>query len=263
MNKAKRKRSTKNLQRPRKSRKAQPNRHSSHPASSSSENLDEIPHQGEIAAADSTQNTRPRLPVEIVVQILSEFITEDALNNRQSYGKGSRLRKWRRTDICSILLTSREFYKEASKLIQERSQLEIGICGDVKRPLYKPGDRRIGVPGAWNQFRKISISLHPTVTYVGFLACSTAMIDEIGDAWQLLQKYVNTQDAMPLQQVEISCFGYTGQPASISNATWWPGRPVWSLKDQTRLRNLLRVTGKWGPVLTFDRHLRYIPQTSS
>lgn len=195
--------------------------------------------------------------------ILSDFITEDALNNRQSYGKGSRLRKWRRRDICSILLTSREFYNEASKLIRERSELKIGICANVKSPLCNRGDRRIGAPGAWNQFRKINISLHPTVTYVGFFPCLTGVTDELGYVWQLLQKYVNTPDAMLLQQVEIFCFDYAGLPSSISNATWSPGRQAWSLADSMRLRKLLRVTGKLGPVLTFDRQLRYIPQTGS
>ena len=263
MNTKKRKRSTKNLQRPRKRTKAQQNGHSYPKASSSSENYDTIPDQNEIAAADSTQDTRPRLPVELVIQILSEFITEDALNNRQSYGKGSRLRKRRRRDICSILLTSREFYKETSKLIRERLELEIGICGDVKSLLCKRGDRRIGVPGAWNQFRKINISLHPTVIYINSFPFLTGVVDDLGYAWQLLQKYVDTQEEMPLQQVEIFCFDYAGLPTSISNATWSRGRHAWSFADSVHLQKLLRVTGKLGPVLTFDRQLRYIPPTGS
>jgi hypothetical protein len=76
-------------------------RPSKRPEAISDENSDEAPSSSlrnlpveqdpdNCVTTQSVTTTRQQLPMEIVSQILSEFIAEDAMSNRDPYGKGGR-----------------------------------------------------------------------------------------------------------------------------------------------------------------------------
>jgi hypothetical protein len=240
---------------------------SKRPKATSDENSDESPSSClcDLPAAQDPDNcvttqsvttTRQQLPMEIVALILSEFITEDALSNRHPCGKGSRLRKWRRRDICSVLLTSREVYKEASKLMHERLDLTVYIEGGPGASEYMCHLRRIGCPGPWNRFHKIKIYLRPPHR-VWHAAYMPSMINTLEMVWRLLRSHLHTTDKGLWQQVELIC---------NANIPDWDRRSIWSTagwwhpKYQIRLRELIQVNDMWTPILRFDANLRYLSE---
>lgn len=179
------------------------------PASSSSLGAT-TPDSNDSVKPQSATTTRVQLPMEIITQILSEFITEDALNNRNSKGKGSKVRQWRRRDICSVLLTSREFYKEASKLMQDRLALNCEIVGHPDDWTYKSRLRYLGQPGPWNQYRKIRICL-PIRPERSISNLGSTELDTWKDTWKLLQQHVPTLRNMHFEKVETSIRDSDGQ----------------------------------------------------
>ena len=193
--------------------------------------------------------------MEIVGLILSEFITGDALNNRLPYGKDSRLRKWRRRDICSILLTSREVYKEASKLMRERLDLTVQIEGGPEADQCMYYLHRIGCPGPWNRFHKIKIYIRP-LHHVQFAKYVPNVIDALEMVWRSLRSHLDATDKGLWQEIELIC---------NANILHWDGRSIWLKagwwrpEDQIRLRELIQVNGMWTPILRFDANLRFLP----
>jgi hypothetical protein len=203
-------------------------------------------------ATPAVTGTRQKLPMEVVSQILSEFITEDVMSNRDSCGKGSRLREWRRRDICSILLTSREVHKEASRLMHERLNLTVYIEGDRGATRFMYHLRRAGYPGPWNRFRKIKICLHPQERTSG-AQCVPNVIDALKEAWKLLHSHLRTKDKGCWQQIELSCnadMSYWDVRSLCSKPYWWgPGYRI-------RPRKLRQLNGTL--TLRFNANLRLL-----
>jgi hypothetical protein len=199
----------------------------------------------------SVTTTRQQLPMEIVSLILSEFITEDAVSNRDPRGEGSKLRKWRRRDICSVLLTSREVYKEASKLMHERLNLTVYIEGDpgAARCMYHL--RRIGCPGPWNRFRKIKICLRP-LDQIWLEECMPNVIDALKEVWSLLHSRLHAKGKGCWQQIELSC---------NADVPYWDGRSIlcwWRQQHWIRVRDFLQFNGTCTPILRYDANLRLL-----
>jgi len=190
--------------------------------------------------------------MEIVSLILSEFITEDVMSNRYPGGKGSRLRKWQRRDICSVLLTSKEVYKEASKLMRERQNLTVYIEGDpgATRCMYHL--RRIGCPGPWNRFHKIKICLRPL--YHVWSECVTNLDDALKEVWQLLHSHLREKGKGGWQQIELFC---------DANVLYWSVlATLYWLRPEHRicLRDLLQLNDTYTPILRFDTNLRFLSE---
>ena len=225
--------------------------------SSSLRNLPAARDPDHCVTTPSRATTRQPLPMEIVSLILSEFITEDALSIRDPCGEGSRLRKWRRRDICSVLLTSKEVYKEASKLMHERLDLTIYIEGDPEASQCMHHLRRIGCPGPWNRFRKIKICLRP-VRHIWLSACVPNMIDALKLVWGLLHSHLPATDKGLWQEVELFCcdpnIAYWDRPSIWPTPHWW--RPEY----QIRLRDSIQVNYPWTPILRFDANLRFLSE---
>jgi hypothetical protein len=224
--------------------------------SSSLRNLPAAQDLDNCVTTQSVTTTRQQLPMEIVSLILSEFITEDALSNRDPCGEGSRLRKWRRRDICSVLLTSREVYKEASKLMHERLDLTIYIEGDPGAKQCMRHLRRIGCPGPWNQFRKIKIRLRP-LHHIWFTECVPNVIDALNGVWRLLHSHLRAKDKGLWQQIELFC---------DTDAPYWDQQSVWLITYWWRpehricLRDLIQTNDTLTPILRFDANLRFLSE---
>lgn len=242
--------------RPSKRPKATLDENSDEAPSHSLRNLPAAQNPDNCVTTQSVTTTRQQLPMEIVSLILSEFITEDALSNRDPCGEGSRLRKWRRRDICSVLLTSREVYKEASRLMYERLDLISHIGYDPKASKCMSHLRRIGCPGPWNRFRKIKIYLRP-LHHIWFSHWVPKVIDALQTVWRLLHSHLHATDKGLWQEIELLC-----NPGMPCWERWshWPTICRWRPEHQTRLRDLLQVNGPWTPVLRFDAKLRFLSE---
>ena len=242
--------------RPSKRPKAISDENSDEAPSSSLRNLPAEQDPNRCVTTQSVTTTRQQLPMEIVGLILSEFITEDAMSNRDPCGEGSRLRKWRRRDICSVLLTSREVYKEASKLMHERLNLTVYIEGDSGDTQCMYHLRRIGCPGPWNRFRKIKICLRP-LHHIWFAECVPNAIDALKEVWRLLHSHLRAKGKGRWQQIELFC---------NADIPYWDGRSIWStpywwrLEHRIRLRDLLQLNDTWTPILRFDANLRFLSE---
>jgi hypothetical protein len=98
-----------------------------------------------------------------------------------------------RRDICSVLLTSREVYKEASKLVHERLNLTVDIVGDRGAAGCMYHLRRIGCSGPWNRFRKIKTFLRP-LDQIWFTQRVPNVIDDLKEVWKLLRSHLRAKD---------------------------------------------------------------------
>jgi hypothetical protein len=235
-------------------------RPSKRPKAISDENGDEAPSSSlrnlpaeqdpdNCVTTQSVTTIRQQLPMEIVSLILSEFITEDAMSNRDPCGEGSRLRKWRRRDICSVLLTSKEVYKEASKLMHERLNLTIYIEGDPGATECMYQLRRIGCPGPWNQFHKIKICLRP-LRRIWSTECVPNLTDALTEVWRLLHSHLRAKGKGRWQQIELFCNGL-----SIWSTLYWLRPEHWiSLRDRLQLNDTRT------PTLRFDANLRILSE---
>jgi hypothetical protein len=249
----KRKCSAMSTRRPSKRPKAISDENSDEAPSSSLRNLPAEQDPDNCVTTQSVTTTRQQLPMEIVNLILSEFITEDAMSNGGSCGEGSRLRKWRRRDICSVLLTSREVYKESSKLMRERRNLTVYIEGDPGATQCMNHLRRISCPGPWNRFCKIKICVRP-LHDVWSTECVPNLVDALREVWRLLHSHLRANGKGSWQQIELFC---------NANPLYWSIWPTLSwlrLEHRTRLKHLLRLNDTWTPILRFNANLRFLPE---
>ena len=248
----KRKCSAMGTRRPSKRPKAISDGNSDEAPSSSLRNLPAEQDPDNCVTTQSVTTTRQQLPMEIVGLILSEFITEDAVSNRYPCGKGSRLRKWRRRDICSVLLTSKEVYEEASKLMRERQNLTVYIRGDPGATQCMYHLRRIDCPGPWNRFRKIKICLRPLHHFLS--ECVPNLVNALKEVWGLLHSHLRANGKGRWQHIELFC--------NVSKLYWSILATLYWLHPEHRIRlgDLLQLNDTWTPILRFDTNLRFLSE---
>ena len=217
----------------------------------------------DVGQSETTQSnkTSPFSITEILDKILSNIITEEALNDRRSYGLGSNDRMQRRRDICSILLTNKQSSNAAKSLMWRRSYLVIDIIGRRCAGNRPDSLRRLNAGGAWNRFRNIRIALHPGHDF--YREFTENAVDELLQRWATLLHNVHVMDEMRLQVVEVYCFDTSGRVTSIPKATDPPRCPLWSPRQLDKLHWILRVTGRWTRVLRFDSHLRFLEEADA
>jgi hypothetical protein len=200
----------------------------------------------------TTTTSRP-VPIEIISQILFEIITEDNMTEVVGRWDYSVSRTLRRRDICSFLLASKAIYKEASKLIQERSSIEVYLPALSSLPRLKG----IGSSGIWNEFRNVRVFLRQgdrmhMKTSIGTLAMLWASLHQSaldkqrgGGSWH---------------QVEVIC--YEPDDVLASQSANLKLCRLRNENDREMLKSILNVQ-VWAPVLTFDHHLRLVSSASS
>ena len=201
----------------------------------------------------TTMPTSRPVPIEIISQILFEFITEDNLTEVVGRWDYSMSRTLRRRDICSFLLASKAIYKEASKLIQERSSIEVYLPALSSLPRLKG----VGSSGIWNEFRNIRVFLRQ-----GDRMHMKNSIGTLAMLWASLH-----QNALDKQrcggswhQVEVICYEPDDVLASQSaNLKLCSFR---NEKDWKMFKSILNVQ-VWTPVLTFDHRLRLVSSAHS
>jgi hypothetical protein len=201
----------------------------------------------------TTTPTSRSVPIEIISQILFEIITEDNLTEVVGRWDYSMSRILRRRDICSFLLVSKAIYKEASKLIQERSSIEVYLPALSSLPRLKG----IGSSGIWNEFRNIKVFLRQgDRTHMG------NSIRTLSILWVSLHQ--NTVDKQGCggswHQVEVICYEPDDVLASQS-----ANLKLCSLRNESHremLKSILNVQ-VWAPVLTFDHHLHLVSSANS
>lgn len=200
----------------------------------------------------TTPTSRP-VPMEIISQILFEFITEDNLTEVVGRWDYSMSRTLRRRDICSFLLASKAIYKEASKLIQERSSIEVYLPALSSLPRLKG----IGSSGIWNEFRNIRVFLRQ-----GDRMHMENSIGTLAMLWASLHQ--NTLDKQRCggswHQAEVICYEPDNVLASQS-----ANLKLCSLRnenDREMLKSILNVQ-VWAPVLTFDHRLCLVSSANS
>jgi hypothetical protein len=192
-----------------------------------------------------SNTTRTSVCTEIICQILSEFITEDSLIEIVGRWDDSMARTIRRRDVCPILLASRTLYAEASKLIRERSSIEVYL------PVL-PRCGRIGSPGLWSTFHTVHIYLRS-----GHGNHIDNSIYTLTSLWGSFRYTIRTTqgDRGSWHQVKVIFYEPDHVLASPS-----ADLKLWSSMSEVNreiLQDILKTLA-WASVLTFDNQLRFV-----